>query len=311
MANLNVYCIIVTYNAMKWIDKCLGSLRNSSVKVYPVIIDNCSQDQTVSYIRQNYPDVHLIINDVNRGFGQANNQGIEYAYKQEATHFFLLNQDAWVYEDTIIGLIEAQDNHDISICSPIHLNGRGDMLDYNYFMYCVMVDSNIEYVSDLIINTLKPYYTVSKINAAAWMLSRKTVETVGGFDPIFFHYGEDGNYCQRIKYHQGNVAFVTGSFIHHDREIKGNIKVFKKNATISMLLNQYSDINKSVWSLDKTRLRLHLLNLKIALSFLLKLKLKDFGNLCNSYAVFLAKFPKMRNNMKSNKTMGPNWLNLD
>ena len=86
MEKLNVYCIIVTYNAMKWLDKCLGSLRESTIPIHPVIIDN-SSDETVEYISTNYPEVHIIINDINRGFGQANNQGIEYAYKQGATHF--------------------------------------------------------------------------------------------------------------------------------------------------------------------------------------------------------------------------------
>src|SRR5690606_5112076 len=101
-----------------------------------------------------------------------------------------------------------------------------------------------------------------------------------------------------------------GAYIHHDREKKGNIKVFKKNATISKLLDQYSDINKGVWDIDRTRFRLHLLNIKLALSFLVKFKLKEFGNICGSYFTFISKLNRMRKNMKSNKTVGHNWLNL-
>ena len=187
MNEVNVHCIIVSYNAMNWIDKCLESLRASSVKIYPVVVDNNSKDETVSHITNNYSEVHLIVNEKNRGFGQANNQGIEYAYKHGATHFFLLNQDTWVHEDAIEKLVEVQEKYHIALVSPIHLNGKGHLLDYSYFVKIVIEELNREYVSDLIIGEIKPYYTVFSINAAAWMLSRKTIERIGGFDPIYFH----------------------------------------------------------------------------------------------------------------------------
>lgn len=56
------------------------------------------------------------------------------------------------------------------------------------------------------------------VNAAAWLLPVSTINTIGGFDPIFFHYGEDNNYCQRILYHNLKIGVVLGTFIRHDRE---------------------------------------------------------------------------------------------
>ena len=204
----NVYIIIVTYNAMKWIDKCLNSIGQSNVKAEVVVVDNCSKDETLQFIKQKYPSVHIIENNENRGFGQANNQGIEYAYKQGGTHFFLLNQDAYLHEDTIEKLVAVQDKYDIALVSPIHLNGPGDMLDYRYYQKVIRNEDNIHYVSDVIFGNQKDYYPVFKITAAAWMLSRRCVEQIGGFDPIYFHYGEDGNYCQRLKYHKEQCVFV-------------------------------------------------------------------------------------------------------
>ena len=310
METIKVYCIIVTYNGMRWVDRCLGSLRASSVKVHPIIIDNCSIDETVNYIREKYPEAYLVTNSDNKGFGQANNQGVEYAYKHGATHFFLLNQDAWIYTDTIYKLVEVQDKYNIGIVSPIHLSGAGNLLDYNYFLYSVIADSNIEYVSDLILNNKKSYYPVSKINAAAWMLSRKTIELVGGFDPIFFHYGEDNNYCQRIAYHNAFIAFVPGAFIHHDRERKGNLAVFKKNAVLSMLLGEYGNVNKNIWMLDKIRLKMHFGYIKLGVVFVLQLRLRDFGSLFMSYIAFIKKFPQLKRNIKINRVTNHNWLEL-
>lgn len=311
MNDVRVYCIIVTYNAMKWIDKCLASLRTSSIKVLPVIIDNCSTDESVDYITTNYPEAHLILNKKNKGFGQANNQGIEYAYKQGASHFFLLNQDAWILSDTIEKLIYIQDKYNIELVSPIHLNGTGDLLDFNNLNYLVIQDYNIEFVTDLILKNLKPYYTISNINAAAWMISKRTIEQIGGFDPVFFHYGEDENYCNRVKFHNGKIAFVPDSFIYHDRLKFGNLEVFNKYSTYTSLLSLYANINNRFWSTIKMSVIIHLKHLISAVKMLLKFDIKSFNSILLGYFTFIARIPKINRNMKKNKISGSNWLMIN
>ena len=71
--------IIVSYNFERWIERCLGSLRESQHPIDTVVIDNCSHDSTVERIKREYPEVRLIANSENRGFGKANNQGLEIA----------------------------------------------------------------------------------------------------------------------------------------------------------------------------------------------------------------------------------------
>lgn len=77
----------------------------------------------------------------------------------------------------------------------------------------------------MFLNKLKnTIYPIHFINAAGWLLSKKCIETVGGFNPSFFHYGEDENYIQRIKYHNFSVGVLINSKIFHDREFRsGNI----------------------------------------------------------------------------------------
>lgn len=308
--NPRVYCIIVTYNAMKWIDKCLGSIKRSTIPIKVVIIDNCSKDETIEYLKMSYPEVHIIVNEQNRGFGQANNQGIEWAYKEGGTHFFLLNQDAWIHDDTIEKLIYVQDKFNIALVSPIHLNGIGDKYDYNFYRKIIVDEDNRDYVSDLMLGKVKGYYPVFKINAAAWMISRRTVERIGGFDPVYFHYGEDGNYCQRIKYHNGQVVFVPDAYIHHDRERQGNMKVYKKNSTVMALLFNYSDINQSILAITKDRLKLHFIYFVNSIVLLFTLRFKDFFNILNGYLTFFIRIPQMLRSMKANKKQGTTWLNV-
>lgn len=275
----NIFCIIVTYNAMKWVDKCLQSLQASSVGVNIVVVDNCSKDSTTTYIRTHYPEVHLIENRQNRGFGQANNQGIEYALTNGATHFFLLNQDAWLDdEQTLERIIEIQDKYDLAVVSPIHLNGTGDKMDKNFFESIVVQESNNNYVSDMMLNRQKEYYEVFKVNAAAWMLSRTTIEEIGTFDSIFFHYGEDINYCQRLKFHKRKMAFATNAFIHHDRMEHGNTQVFKKMQYYSLLLALHGDINHRFINKEST-----ICHFNIAKSIIYAILQGKFADACQMF----------------------------
>lgn len=310
MVQSKVYVIIVTYNAMKWVDKCLGSLQKSEMPCVPVIVDNLSKDETVSYIRDHYPEAHLIVNNENRGFGQANNQGIEWAYAQGATHFFLLNQDAWVERDSIGKLVEVQDKNDLAVVSPIHLNGLGDKMDSPFFSYVVMKQRNISFVSDLATGSLKEYYEVPFVNAAAWMISRKCIQKIGGFDPIFFIYAEDTNYTLRLKFHHETLAVVPSAFIHHDRGLHGNNQVYNNRAVVSRLLTTYTNINEPRFHPCWKRMKLHLWHFKNAMFALLKLHFAEFNTIITGYCLYFRAIPKVKTSRKKNMFIGSNWLKI-
>ena len=93
---MKIFAIVVTYNGMRWYDRCFGSLRNSDMPVETIVIDNASTDETVSYIKEHFHEVCLIESKENLGFAKANNIGIKRALDNGADYVFLLNQDAWV-----------------------------------------------------------------------------------------------------------------------------------------------------------------------------------------------------------------------
>ena len=74
-----VLVIVVTYNAMRWIDRCLGSLLASKPKPDVFVVDNASTDGTPDYLSSNFNDVIVNKPGRNLGFGQANNIGLKYA----------------------------------------------------------------------------------------------------------------------------------------------------------------------------------------------------------------------------------------
>ncbi|WP_313093015.1 glycosyltransferase family 2 protein [Chryseobacterium flavum] len=215
-----IHIIIVTYNAMKWAERCFTSLRKSSVPVKCYVIDNGSTDGSQEYIKKHFPEVDFTQSEINLGFGKANNIGIEKAYKDGADFFYLMNQDAWLYPDSMKKMLEIYDNHpnpsEIGIISPIHVDGTEKHMDIFLDQYIAKNYEKTRMISDLYFQTLKPYYEISFVNAAHWLLPKKTIETIGGFNPYFFHYGEDDEYVNRIHFHQKKVLLVPGSRAVHD-----------------------------------------------------------------------------------------------
>ena len=216
---MKIVVVIVTYNPGKWIEKCLNSLLSSSIAVEVLIIDNNSADKFQEIVEFKYPQVELIQCTRNLGFGAANNIGIKKAYDNSADFVFLLNQDAWVQSNTIEKLIFAQQSEpEFGIVSPIHLNGKGEELDYNFSNYITPSKCKGLY-SDIYLNKVKSsIYPVNFVNAAGWLLSRKCIETVGGFNPSFFHYAEDDNYVKRAHFHQFKIGVLATVMLFHDRE---------------------------------------------------------------------------------------------
>jgi GT2 family glycosyltransferase len=215
MSATKIYVILVTYNAMQWVDRCLGSLRLSSIPLTPVVIDNGSQDETVAYIRAHFPEAILLEQKQNLGFGQGNNVGIRYALQHDATHVLLLNQDAWIEADMVEKLL-AYDDHN-SLLSPIHLTGEGDAVDKNFRQNAIRRSVEYQrYLADQAAGTSSKYAT-REINAACWFIPREVLEEIGGFNPLFFHYAEDNDYLQRLHYHGKGVYFISGTHCFHDR----------------------------------------------------------------------------------------------
>jgi GT2 family glycosyltransferase len=213
-----IVVIIVTYNGAKWLKNCFQSLEASTYKVTTIVVDNNSTDHSVEII-QSFPEIQLIQSTENLGFGKANNIGIQKAIELGADYVFLLNQDTWVFSETISNLVEvAESNDQYGIVSPLHYSGDEVSLDENFETYWKRKTKSITDNVD----------EVPFVNAAAWLLSKKTIEKVGFFEPMFQHYGEDRNYTDRIIFHKYKTVVVKNAKICHDRIITRN---FKKDCT--------------------------------------------------------------------------------
>ncbi|MEQ3657270.1 MAG: glycosyltransferase [Dokdonia sp.] len=218
---MTVHIVIVTYNGMSWLPKCLDSIPDG---MPTIVVDNASTDQTCSYIQKEHPAVHVLAQKENLGFGRANNLGIQKALDEQTDAVFLLNQDAYLQKNSISEIIKTHQAHpEYGVLSPVHFNGSHTLFDRKFANY-MRYDRNKHFVTDAYLGQLKPIYEVPFVNAAAWFIPRSTIEKIGGFDPIFSHYGEDDNYLQRVQYHGLKVGVVAHSTICHDREDRPDTK---------------------------------------------------------------------------------------
>lgn len=211
--------IIVTYNAMPWIKKCLGSIKSSNQPADIFIVDNGSSDGTQEYIKNNYPETIFTQSAKNLGFGKANNLGLKYAIERGYDYVYLLNQDAWIFPDTLEILVSTHKRHpDYGILSPMQCQANMCRLDHNFAQNVCFKVKNEMLLNDLYFNTSKEIYDIPVVMAAHWLLSRECLIKVGGFSPTFPHYGEDDNYCDRARYFNFRIGIVPEASAVHDRE---------------------------------------------------------------------------------------------
>jgi GT2 family glycosyltransferase len=213
-----IISIIITHNGIKHIDKCFESLLKSTIPIKIFAIDNASTDGTPEIIQQRYPSVEVIQLKQNIGFGKANNIGLKRVLQENADYAFLLNQDAWVEPAAVENLIRKQTfNPQYGIISPIHLCGDKTNLDNNFTTY-ISGYSCPGLISDIVMGReLNDIYETNFVNAAIWLITRQVLEKVGGFDPLFFMYGEDDDYIRRVKYHDFKIGICPSSIGYHDR----------------------------------------------------------------------------------------------
>lgn len=250
-----VYIVVVTYNAKHWLPFFGESLTTLPSGWKVIVIDNASMDATCEVVEKNYPHFTLIKSAQNLGFGRANNIGLSIALKEKAEHVFLLNQDAKISVEHIQRLVAVQRAHpEFFILSPIHLNGDGTDMDFGFASYCLPTTCPHLY-ADALKGELAEVYENSLGNAAAWLLSRDCLLQIGGFNPLFTHYGEDDEYRNRVLHHGYKLGVVPHTYALHDRANRQpkNPLIYLAPSCLTKLLNH--NMSYSFFTLSKVMIK--------------------------------------------------------
>lgn len=211
--------IIVTYNGAKWLPTCMEGYAGIREWSDLVVVDNASTDNTVDIIKDKYADLvdYLLTENGNLGFGKAHNLVFSAPWAQQYDYYFLLNQDASIEADSFRLLLQtAAANPDFGILSPLH-RYTDERLDFRFERY---VSGSLKRQAG------KSLVDVNFVNAAIWLIDRRLIERIGGFNPVFAHYGEDANFAERTKlagFKIGVVPAATGYHLREQLPSKSNI----------------------------------------------------------------------------------------
>lgn len=206
--------VIPNYNGIRYLQDCLGSLREQSRQDFRVIlIDNGSEDGSADYVESHYPEVEVRRFDKNLGFCAAVNEGIRLS---ETPYVVLLNNDT-VCETTFIEeLIEAidQDEKCFSCASRMVRMDNPDLMDNGGDYYCAL---GWAYA----FGKGKPaakYERAREIFSAcagAAIYRRAVFEEIGLFDEVHFAYLEDVDVAYRAKIAGYRNLYAPGAVVRH------------------------------------------------------------------------------------------------
>lgn len=207
---------------------CLCSLQanRSSFSYEIIVVDNGSSDQTVSYIRRQYPDVIVVENAENLGFAGGNNLGIRLA---KGEYIFLLNPDTIVRPRAVDILVSFMDaNPDVGVCGPKLLNEDGTIQrsvrhfpSFRGVLYghtiCRMLGLFRSHHRKWMMRDFAydRQMDVDQVMGAAMMIRRSVLDRIGGMDESYFMYLEEVDLCYAIKQNGSRIVFLPDAVITH------------------------------------------------------------------------------------------------
>lgn len=219
---LDLSIVIVNWNTESYLRDCLNSILEYSVGLsYEVwVVDNASSDQSVPMIREEFPQVMLLVNRENVGFARANNQALRLCRGRYA---LLLNSDTYVQENTLRVMIDFMDRHPeagISGCKLQNADGTFQPACRRSIPTPAVSLLRMTGLSRLFPNsrTMAKYnltfqdatavQEVDSVSGAFLLVRRKVMEQVGLLDEAFFLHCEDLDWCYRAKQAGWKVFFV-------------------------------------------------------------------------------------------------------
>jgi len=214
-----VYVVSLNWNGRAYLaDFCDTILRQDYSNYKVVIVDNASDDDSTIFLRERYPDIEIIRNEKNLGYAAGNNVGLEHAYSRGAQYFLVINNDTVVPFDTISRLVEIAlvDPRIGFVTGKVFFHGNGNMLqtagkiDKFWRATVVNVGQNEED---------KGQYDRQRdfdyLDDVFWLVKRDVYEQLGGYDPEFFLYWEETDWCARAKGKGYRLVYTPTARIYH------------------------------------------------------------------------------------------------
>ncbi len=212
--------VILNYNGKGFLEKFLPLVIQHADGHEIIVADNCSTDESISFLNENFPNIRLIQNESNGGFAKGYND----ALKQVDSEFYLLlNSDIEVTENWIQPLLEVMKNPQVAGCQPKirsyqnktffeHAGASGGFLDKDYFPFCRgRIFQKIEEDNGQYDDQMEVFWATG----AALLIRADLYHHAGGLDEDFFAHMEEIDLCWRLKKQNFQFMVVPQSVVYH------------------------------------------------------------------------------------------------
>jgi GT2 family glycosyltransferase len=253
--------VIVSYNVREYLDQCLQSVRKAlqGIDSEVIVVDNQSEDDTVAFVREHYPEVCMIESGGNVGFARANNMGIR---QSDSEYVLLLNPDTVIAENTLREVMSFMDLHETVGGAGVQMlnadgtkamesrRGRPTPL-VSFYKMCGLADLFPRS------RTFARYYMswlswnepaeIEVVSGAFFFIRRKALDEVGLLDEDFFMYGEDIDLSCRLLNAGWHNCYLPCRIIHYkggstDKTTVRYVRVFYQ-AMLIYFRKHYAHLN--------------------------------------------------------------------
>ncbi len=242
--------VIVNWNVEEDLTNCIRSItENAPAGEHEVIVvDNASTDASAQMVKEQFPQVILVVNEENLGFAKANNIGIA---RSRGEFILLLNPDTVVHPGSLDALLKfMNDNEDVGVCGPKLVNTDGTTQPsarafptLRGIIHCFTIMRAIPIFRRQYNKWLMRDFAhdrqmdVDQVMGAALMTRRSILEQLGGMDEAFFMYYEEVDLCYRIKQAGWRIVFTPEPVItHRGGQSVGQIPVRRRIMTLKSIL---------------------------------------------------------------------------
>ncbi|MAU01906.1 MAG: glycosyl transferase family 2 [Anaerolineaceae bacterium] len=213
-AALDLSIVIVNYNTRQLLDDCLASLlaaEQPSGGVEIIVVDNASSDGSQALVGDKYPSVQLVASEVNRGFSAANNLGVAVA---NGRNILFLNSDTRVEPDALVEPLAYLEQHPEVGALTVRLiypNGERDPDNHRGFPTPWNAICHFSGLSKLLpdnprfngyfqsYKNMVETHPVDVIAGSYMLMPMALCRELDGWDETYFFYGEDIDFCYRIR----------------------------------------------------------------------------------------------------------------
>ena len=252
---IKIGVVVLNWNGKSWLEKFLPTVVKHSKEATVFVADTASADESVSFVKDNFTTVKVIVNTTNGGYAKGYNDALKQI---DAEYFVLINSDIEVTDGWLSPIISLMDSDEqISACQPklLDYNNRdtfeyagasGGFIDNLGYPFCRgRVFGSLEQDKGQYDNAIEVFWATG----ACLFVRVKHFNSIGGLDEDFFAHQEEIDLCWRLKnkgfkvmvepksvvYHVGGGTLNAGSPLKTHLNFRNNLFMLFKNLPTSCL----------------------------------------------------------------------------